>query len=104
VLWVSIYIKNHCPAEVLARFSALPSGSVAMSVITYGELAFGAEKSAKSLAAQQILPQLTALIPVLPLDENASLLTARLANTCKCWARLSATMTCGFPPTRWLKT
>lgn len=70
---ICIYIKNHRSAEVLARFSALPLGSVAMSVITYGELAFGAEKSTKSRAAQQILQQLTALIPVLPLDENTSL-------------------------------
>jgi tRNA(fMet)-specific endonuclease VapC len=70
---ICIYIKNHRPAEVLARFSALPSGSVAMSVITYSELAFGAENSTKSRAAQQILQQLTALIPVLPLDENTSL-------------------------------
>jgi len=42
---ICIYIKNHRPAEVLARFSKLPPGKVAMSVITYGELYFGARKA-----------------------------------------------------------
>lgn len=69
---ICIYIKNHRPPEVLARFSKLPPGKVAMSAITYGELCFGAEKSAKPKETRQILEHLIALIPVLPLDERAS--------------------------------
>lgn len=69
---ICIYIKNHRPPEVLARFSSLPPGKVAMSAITYGELRFGAEKSSKPKEAHQILEHLVALIPVLPLDKNAS--------------------------------
>lgn len=69
---ICIYIKNHRPAEVLARFSKLPTGKVAMSAITYGELCFGAEKSAKSKETHQILQHLSALIPVLPLDASVS--------------------------------
>jgi len=69
---ICIYIKNHRPPEVLARFSKLPPGKVAMSAITYGELCFGAEKSSKPKETRQILEHLTALIPVLPLDESAS--------------------------------
>lgn len=69
---ICIYIKNHRPAEVLARFSKLPSGKVAMSVITYGELRFGAEKSAKPKETRHILEQLITLIPVLPMDETVS--------------------------------
>ncbi|MDH4215998.1 MAG: type II toxin-antitoxin system VapC family toxin [Gallionella sp.] len=69
---ICIYIKNHRPAEVLARFSKLPPGKVAMSAITYGELCFGAEKSSKPKESRHILEQLTALIPVLPLDETVS--------------------------------
>ena len=69
---ICIYIKNHRPAEVLARFTKLPPGKVAMSVITYGELCFGAEKSAKPKETRQILEHLTALIPVLPLDASIS--------------------------------
>lgn len=69
---ICIYIKNHRPAEVLARFSKLPPGKVAMSVITYGELCFGAEKSSKPKESRHILEQLIALIPVLPLDDAVS--------------------------------
>lgn len=69
---ICIYIKNHRPAEVLARFSKLPPGKVAMSAITYGELCFGAERSSKPREVRQILEHLTALIPVLPLDATAS--------------------------------
>ena len=70
---ICIYIKNHRPAEVLARFSKLPPGKVAMSAITYGELCFGAEKSSKPKETRQILEHLIALIPVLPLDATASM-------------------------------
>ena len=70
---ICIYIKNHRPPEVLKRFSTLPPGKVAMSSITYGELCFGAEKSAQPKETRQILGHLIALIPVLPLDEGASL-------------------------------
>jgi tRNA(fMet)-specific endonuclease VapC len=69
---ICIYIKNHRPAEVLARFSKLPQGKVTMSAITYGELCFGAEKSTKSKESRRILDQLIALIPVLPLDKVVS--------------------------------
>ena len=70
---ICIYIKNHRPAEVLARFSKLPPGKVAMSTITYGELCFGAEKSSKPRETRRILEHLIALIPVLPLDATASM-------------------------------
>jgi tRNA(fMet)-specific endonuclease VapC len=69
---ICIYIKNHRPAEVLARFSKLAPGKVAMSAITYGELCFGAQKSSKSKESHHILQQLITLIPVLPLDETVS--------------------------------
>lgn len=70
---ICIYVKNHRPPEVLARFSKLPPGKVAMSAITYGELCFGAEKSSKPKETRKILEHLIALIPVLPLDATASL-------------------------------
>jgi len=70
---ICIYIKNHRPAEVLARFTKLPPGKVAMSAITYGELCFGAEKSSKPKESRHILEQLIALIPALPLDDTVSI-------------------------------
>ena len=69
---ICIYIKNHRPAEVLARFTKLPPGKVAMSAITYGELCLGAEKSSKPKETWHILEHLIALIPVLSLDGAVS--------------------------------
>ena len=53
---ICIYIARHHPAAVRARFEQLSADLLAMSVITLGELQYGAEKSqapAKALAALQ---------------------------------------------------
>lgn len=67
---ICIYIIKKRPASVLERFESLSVGSVAMSVVTYGELEYGAAKSNSSRKARQILAELTNYIPVLPLSEN----------------------------------
>jgi tRNA(fMet)-specific endonuclease VapC len=41
-----IHIAKRRPLEVMARFERLQAGEAALSVITYGELRLGAEKSA----------------------------------------------------------
>jgi len=40
-----IYIRRRRPPELLARFRELRHGEAALSIITYGELYYGAEKS-----------------------------------------------------------
>ncbi len=65
---ICIYITKRHPPEVLARFKRLAPGEVAMSVVTWGELAFGAEKSRESARAREALGKLAELIPVLPMD------------------------------------
>jgi tRNA(fMet)-specific endonuclease VapC len=65
---ICIYIAKGKPPEVLARFETLAAGDLAMSVITYGELLFGAERSASAAQALATVEQLTAAIPVLPLS------------------------------------
>ncbi len=70
---ICIYIKNHRPPEVLARFSKLRPGEVAMSSITFGELCFGAAKSTRPGETTQTLIALKELIPVIALDGQASL-------------------------------
>lgn len=52
------------------RLEAMASGSVAMSLITYGELVFGVEKSQDPERSRSILDRLTARIPVLGLDPD----------------------------------
>jgi tRNA(fMet)-specific endonuclease VapC len=62
---ICIYISKHRPAEVLHRFRKLRPGEVAMSVITHGELSYGAWKSSRSAEALAALAELSTLIPVL---------------------------------------
>lgn len=48
---ICIYIARTRPAPVRARFEALESGEAVISVVTWGELCFGAEKSTRAGAA-----------------------------------------------------
>lgn len=63
---ICIYVRQNRPA-VLNRFRSLARGQAAISVITYGELAFGAEKSLRREAALKSLRELLTLLPILPL-------------------------------------
>ena len=69
---ICIYIRRQQPREVLARFQKLRPGAAVISVITYGELLFGAEKSANRARALQLLEELTAFLPVLSLPPEAA--------------------------------
>lgn len=69
---ICIYIRRHRPPEVLAHFQKLKAGEAAISVITGGELRYGAEKSQQRARAIQQLEELATLLPVLPLPENAA--------------------------------
>ena len=68
---ICIYIQRQKPKEVLIRFQKLKPGDAAISVITWGELLYGAEKSQKRKTAMQVLEEFKNFIPVLPLPENA---------------------------------
>jgi tRNA(fMet)-specific endonuclease VapC len=68
---ICIYIQRHRPMEVLTRFERLKPGDAAVSVITWGELMYGAAKSRQREAASRILEEFRALVPVLPMPENA---------------------------------
>jgi tRNA(fMet)-specific endonuclease VapC len=62
---ICIYIAKRRPPEVLARFAQLKPGEIGMSLITFGELRYGAQKSARSEESLAVLQRLTELIPVL---------------------------------------
>ncbi len=55
---ICIYIAKKRPPEVYQRLSELNVGSVGMSMITFGELRYGAEKSQHRDIALQKLAQL----------------------------------------------
>ena len=56
----------------LSRFQQLQPGEAVHSVITYGELVYGAEKSRLRDQARRRLAELAGLLPVMPLPLRAS--------------------------------
>ena len=67
-----IYIKKRRPPDVRERLDALPHGSVAMSVVTWGELVFGAQLSQQREQVLEILDELARVIPVLALSRHVA--------------------------------
>jgi tRNA(fMet)-specific endonuclease VapC len=68
---ICIYIRRRRPPEILKRFQSLQVGEAAISVITFGELIYGAEKSEQREAAMRQLEELASLLRVLPLPADA---------------------------------
>jgi tRNA(fMet)-specific endonuclease VapC len=66
-----IYIRRRRPPQVMARFDRLRVGETALSVVSYGELIFGIQKSASPTQEFAKLEEISALIPVLPLPAAA---------------------------------
>ncbi len=62
-----IYLRQQRPENVVRRFARLDPGEAVISVVTYGELSYGAEKSPQSRVSFERLTELTTLLPVLPL-------------------------------------
>lgn len=69
---ICIYIAKQKPVSVLSRFEELKVGSVGMSIITYGELLYGAHKSHFSKKTITFLQEFASLIPPLPLPTDAA--------------------------------
>ncbi len=67
---ICIYIAKNRPEAVLQRFQKLSEGEVAMSVVTHGELCYGACKSRRREEALKALSELATMIPVLPLTSQ----------------------------------
>jgi tRNA(fMet)-specific endonuclease VapC len=68
---ICIYVRRKKPERVLRRFDNLSAGQAAISVITYGELLYGASKSANRQVALEGVHDFISLIPPLPLPEKA---------------------------------
>ncbi len=68
---ICIYIRRRRPPAVLERFRQLQPGEAVLSVITYGELVYGAEKSQFREQARKQLAELAGLLPVRELPSRA---------------------------------
>ena len=69
---ICIYIAKRKPETVLARFERLRPGDVGMSVITYCELVYGAQKSQHTAQNMARIEELDQLVPALPLDRTTA--------------------------------
>ena len=68
---ICIYIQRQRPPAVLERFRRLKPGEAVISVTTWGELAYGAEKSRQRDKVLTLLEELVTMLPVMPLPETA---------------------------------
>jgi tRNA(fMet)-specific endonuclease VapC len=68
---ICIHIRRQRPPAVLARFQRLKAGEAVLSVITYGELIYGVEKSQFREQAMRQLTELAGLVPVMELPLQA---------------------------------
>jgi tRNA(fMet)-specific endonuclease VapC len=67
---ICIYIAKHNPPVVRERFARHAASELAMSVITLGELRFGAEKSQSRERAIAVINQLETMMLIAPLSES----------------------------------
>jgi tRNA(fMet)-specific endonuclease VapC len=68
---ICIHIRRRRPPEVLARFQRLKPGEAVLSVITYGEIVYGVEKSQFREQAAKQLSELVGLLPVMEIPLEA---------------------------------
>lgn len=67
---ICIYITKHRPENVRRQFEKhLPQRNILISVITLGELRYGAEKSQNRMKALNVIDELTSMLQIVELDE-----------------------------------
>jgi len=75
---ICVYISRRNNPRVSARFQACSEGEMVVSVVTYGELRLGAEKSDRRQAALGELELFALAVPVLPLDQQVAEIYAKI--------------------------
>lgn len=69
---IFIHYRQKRPAQLAARFERLKPGEAAISVVAYGELLFGVEKSANAARARKLVEEIVSLMDVLPMTQDAA--------------------------------
>ena len=70
---ICIYISKYQPPQVRQRFERHSLSDLYLSVITLGELHFGAQKSQAQAKALKVVQQLAQMAQVAYLDENVAI-------------------------------
>ncbi len=69
---ICIYIAKYNPLPVRERFAQHAANELAMSVITLGELRFGAEKSQSKARAMAVIDELASLMNIEVLSDSVA--------------------------------
>lgn len=67
-----IYLAKNVSTPLLQRFARQPADSAAISVVTLGELQFGAEQSEQRTRAKEVLERFSQSINVLPIERSVA--------------------------------
>ena len=67
-----IYILKRRPKEVLEKFVKIRRDQFCLSIVTYAELKYGAERSLSKKMNLEIIEEFAARLNVLPWDEDAA--------------------------------
>jgi tRNA(fMet)-specific endonuclease VapC len=69
---ICIYIHHRRPTQMVERFKRVKSGDAVISVVTYGELLFGAQKSQRRAEALQVIEEFASTVGVMPMPVRAA--------------------------------
>ena len=69
---ICVYWLNTRHPRIVERLGAVPTGALGMSVVTWGELQFGAAKSRQPAVAQRNLDALAEAVPPLALSMDVA--------------------------------
>jgi tRNA(fMet)-specific endonuclease VapC len=67
---ILIYLSKDRPDSIVKRLDILDAGEAVMSVVSYGELCYGASRSVKPAAAQKVIALLTGFFPIVPVTKE----------------------------------
>jgi tRNA(fMet)-specific endonuclease VapC len=69
---ICIHARRRRSPALLARFNRLERGEAVLSVVTYGELLYGARKSADADRAVQIIEEFASMFDIAPVTKEAA--------------------------------
>jgi len=90
------FIARQKHPKVTSRFRSHRAGDLAMSVVTYGELRVGAEKSDRYPESLKALELFIQAVPVLPIDPEVARFYSKVRLDLEQRGQSSAQTTCGL--------